>query len=732
MTRAVAVGPGATSYLVAVQVAGGVGVVALVAALLTVTPTWWAALGAVAFGVACLLMQVRPMILIWKGERLAIHADEGLLLVAFVLLPLPLVVLAAGAATIVGQVWKRKSPTKVVFNSAAQLLATWAGAFAFAAGLRAGLGPFVAALLVPFAVSSVNQVIVGILLAKLADERWPVAFRAPFLSSIAIATATGTALGVITLALLELHVAALVLVLPAWIILHRGMAWAYHRENELEGRRVLNGVARSLLGRSDEATIVEDVTGALRAVFAPVACGFLRTGASFPPERAGALAQPIRDAGGATLGELWVVFAPGGPAPTAREEEMLRLLASYLSLALVNARATASLERSERRMRDAFNAAADPILVVDRDLSVVFENEASRRFPGGSMLSAALAPASRAALAASLGDSSPQAPLEMIVQPPQGGRIVLEASTSTLVLPEGGSAFLVMTRDVTEERRLRAEAEAQRDALARAERLSALGTLVEGVAHEVNNPLMYLHTSLDFAKSDLDEAISALEAQGVTLPDVDLAATRDQLATARAGADRIAEITRALDLIVSAPAGGSRPRALDAMLREAEAEVRPRMPEGVRLELPSWPEGGAPLVPGGLQRVLVVLLTNAAEALHEGGSAVKVACLVEESHVTFSVEDDGPGIPAEVRSKLFTPFFTTKLDRTGIGLATAMSIVRGVGGSLDVVPREGRGARFDVRVPRGAPVAPVDGDGVKPVGMHAQGMSFSLGRRRPK
>ncbi|WP_239014643.1 sensor histidine kinase [Archangium violaceum] len=108
-------------------------------------------------------------------------------------------------------------------------------------------------------------------------------------------------------------------------------------------------------------------------------------------------------------------------------------------------------------------------------------------------------------------------------------------------------------------------------------------------------------------------------------------------------------------------------------------------------------------------QVLVNLIVNAAQALPARDGVVEVSTLSRSSEVLVRVRDNGVGMPAEVRDKLFQPFFTTKPvgEGTGLGLAVAYGIITGHGGRIEVESEPGRGSCFTVRLPVAAAEVPV-------------------------
>ncbi|HXE57353.1 MAG TPA: ATP-binding protein [Gemmatimonadales bacterium] len=247
----------------------------------------------------------------------------------------------------------------------------------------------------------------------------------------------------------------------------------------------------------------------------------------------------------------------------------------------------------------------------------------------------------------------------------------------------GGDEVAALAREFDRMAR-RIRADEQR--LVQAERLSAVGRFVSGIAHQVNNPLAaILHFSEQLlASPDLRpgdrEALETIQAQAVR----SRAIIRDLLAFVR----ERRETRTPIDL------RGLVTDAATTARREAAAS-------GARVSI-ELPEGLEPVRAdrGGLEQVLANLIVNGMEAAGAGGTVV-VRVDREADATVIAVEDDGPGIPPEVLPWLFEPFFTTKPHGTGLGLAAAFGIVRQHGGTITAENRaEGRGARFVVRLPR--------------------------------
>jgi signal transduction histidine kinase len=114
-------------------------------------------------------------------------------------------------------------------------------------------------------------------------------------------------------------------------------------------------------------------------------------------------------------------------------------------------------------------------------------------------------------------------------------------------------------------------------------------------------------------------------------------------------------------------------------------------------------DGVAPamLDEGQIRQSVLNLVRNAAEAVATGGGGhVWIRTRSDGDHVLIAVEDDGPGIPPELRDRLFDPFVSTKAGGTGLGLALTHQIIRDHGGTIEVTSRPPRGTSFTLVLPR--------------------------------
>jgi PAS domain S-box-containing protein len=263
------------------------------------------------------------------------------------------------------------------------------------------------------------------------------------------------------------------------------------------------------------------------------------------------------------------------------------------------------------------------------------------------------------------------------------------AFTSKLITFEGKEAVVTAIVDLTEPKRVEAELERQRQILHQNEKMSALGSLLAGVAHELNNPL-----SVVVGHAGLLEELA---------PD---AATRERALKIRTSADRCARIVRTFLAMARSKPRQRGPVQLNATieaaleivaygLRTADIEVVRQLAPDLP---PVWADGDQ------LHQVFANLFINAQQALQSstGPRQLRVTTGHDAASVWVEVADNGPGIPPEIASRIFDPFFTTKPQGvgTGVGLSVCHGVLAAHDGEISLKSAPGQGAVFVVRLPR--------------------------------
>ena len=231
-------------------------------------------------------------------------------------------------------------------------------------------------------------------------------------------------------------------------------------------------------------------------------------------------------------------------------------------------------------------------------------------------------------------------------------------------------------------------------AVARAEKLAAVGRLAAGVVHEINNPLATIAACA--------EALEARTDEGVYGAGDDADDLRDYLNLIRSEAFRCKSITNGL-LDFSRSRTGSRVSLNLTEAVRSSANLLTHQKRGSNVEILVEIKGDLPDVSadeGQIQQAIIALATNAIDAMPDGGR-LTLRAYARRQRVFLEIEDTGLGIPPENIAKIFEPFFTTKEvgKGTGLGLAVCYGIVTEHGGSLNVRSTLNIGSTFTISLP---------------------------------
>ena len=390
---------------------------------------------------------------------------------------------------------------------------------------------------------------------------------------------------------------------------------------------------------------------------------------------------------GVVVGTL-VIANPRDRAFPPEDMRLLSTVATHAAIVIANARFFQMVQHAKEQWETAFDALSEGIAVVDDHGCISRANRA---------LAAMLGAPVPAVIGCDLGEAligpSP-ALLELLAAARQGDRVqpvVLRSATlgrtirvnvARIPAPAHDQSVAVLVEDVTDQQALEAQ-------LIQSEKLAAVGQLVSGVAHELNNPL----TSI----AGLSEFL--LEQQELGTKD------RGHLRVIHEQADRAGRIVR--NLLTFARKGAGELAAVD--LNDVIQRTLLLMSYDVKLKDVTIEKHLAPLPPvlgdrHALQQVVINLLNNAAQAVSENPperARVIVLSTWVDDRVRMRVTDSGPGIADAVLPHLFTPFFTTKEpgQGTGLGLSITYSIVDAHGGRITVERPDEGGAAFLVDLP---------------------------------
>jgi len=238
--------------------------------------------------------------------------------------------------------------------------------------------------------------------------------------------------------------------------------------------------------------------------------------------------------------------------------------------------------------------------------------------------------------------------------------------------------------------------------LMQSEKLKSLGQLVAGVAHELNNPIGFVHANLQLLDEFIEKLVAA-QASGA-----DATQYRDAisklLARSREGTERVKKIVQDLRTFSRTDQADLQMAQLTDEIDSTLALMEPRFKGSIEVIRDYQPLPEVFCYPGQLNQVFLNLLMNACDVLEDGGTITIRAKPIEDG-VQIEFEDSGPGIPAEVRTRIFDPFFTTKEvgKGTGLGLSLSHGIIERHGGRIQIVSEPNQGAIFQIELPLIAP-----------------------------
>ena len=277
------------------------------------------------------------------------------------------------------------------------------------------------------------------------------------------------------------------------------------------------------------------------------------------------------------------------------------------------------------------------------------------------------------------------------------------------------AADVVVIRDVTERKRAEELLHMQQQQLLQTDKLTSLGALVAGVAHEVNNPNQVVALNSRFLSEGLPRLLSLVESGEEVDDSIRLAgvpygefgeAARTALSEIEESTKRIGHIVAELKRFVQGGADRKmEPTDVNEVVNTVVSLSRYHISRATRsftvdlgYEVPHVSAD-----PIGLEQVVLNLLQNAWQALEDPSHAIKVSTRHDEKArmVLIEVRDEGVGVPEEHLPRITDPFFTTRSESggTGLGLSVSDRIVRGFGGRLEFISRVGYGTTARVRLP---------------------------------
>ena len=393
-------------------------------------------------------------------------------------------------------------------------------------------------------------------------------------------------------------------------------------------------------------------------------------------------------------------------APLADGSGGLRALSTALDITEERA-AQRRLRASEASFRSLVEGSPDA-MVLHRFGRIIYVNvaaEALLRRPRqglvGAPVEAIAHPQDRAALAAQWAqaaeDSRPPPLQARLVR--ADGQVARTEVHALKAVFDGIPTTVTVARDLTERLEMQAN-------LCRADRLTSMGILAAGLAHEINNPLTYMLCNTEMVRDEMEALVDGIErGEGMTGPDLaeHLRSWLRCLDDVHEGQERVGglvEELRGFSRTDAALTAVDVSEVVEKALRVADRHLRER----ASVTVVRAPCPRVYINEGHLFQVILNLLVNAGQALPAGEAEdhrVTIAIDTFDGAARIRVTDTGPGMTPEVLDRIFDPFFTTKApgEGTGLGLSISFNLVQQAGGRLSVQSQPGAGACFEVGLP---------------------------------
>ena len=379
-----------------------------------------------------------------------------------------------------------------------------------------------------------------------------------------------------------------------------------------------------------------------------------------------------------------------GPADLA----LLEGLVSQASIALESARLIDMHDDGRRTWQEVVDAISPALCIVDRSGSIRRANRAFADLvnsPPATLIGRPWQAFAPPEWAGDLQRALDQQGVGREVELRTGERTY--AVTAVPISSTDSSAVVLLFDDQTERRRLQ-------DQLIQSEKMSAIGQLIAGIAHDLNNPLASVLGFADFL---------------IEVPNVP-PHIREPLTVIQEEAERASGIVRNLLGFARKQDNQRRPTALKPLLDATFVLLRNQlMAHRVEASIEVEPDLPMPDIdPNQIQQVFVNLINNAAQAIASSGRPGTISVRARRwlDGVAIDVIDDGPGMAESLATQVFEPFFTTKAEGegTGLGLSISQGIVKEHGGRIMLASEEGKGSTFTVQLPLStrAPAPPPD------------------------
>ena len=356
-----------------------------------------------------------------------------------------------------------------------------------------------------------------------------------------------------------------------------------------------------------------------------------------------------------------------------------------------------TLRQSEEKYKTLFESKLEGVVVMDETMKLLLANKAAAEMFGFDSVEELLEvnlfdyipPEERARVLKIITKDMFENNLQQVNEfrlMNKSGKEIWISAVGTLTEYQGKVAGLISFRDITERKRMEKELREAQEQLVRSEKLAAIGQLAGGVGHELRNPLAAIKNAVYYVKGKVAESELAQEKP------------------------RLMEFLNIMDeeinssnKIISDLLGFSRvgkPSVSPTGIEKIIEDTLPRITIPENIELTKKLDGELPEVeidPDQIQQVLANIITNAVQAMPEGGKLTIVA-REKDKFVEVEVADTGCGIPQESVNKIFDPLFTTRAKGIGLGLAVCKSIIDRHEGNITVKSKVGKGTTISIKL----------------------------------
>jgi PAS domain S-box-containing protein len=386
-----------------------------------------------------------------------------------------------------------------------------------------------------------------------------------------------------------------------------------------------------------------------------------------------------------------------------------------------------SLKKSEIKYRLLAETAREIILLFDADLHITYANNAWRGISGFSFteikdrdITTLIPEEQRALFHEKIFKLDNNEVIDDLLEFNfllENQRIItVEATFARLETEERGISYLMTARDITEKKKIEAQAKMQQEQMMQTDKMVSLGTLVAGVAHEINNPISSIMLNIKVfdkfwtavqpiidkhyeEKGYLDVGTMAYPVLRERMPQL--------LNFSHEGVERVKRIVGDLkDFSGQKPSDLREPVNLNVVVEKALGLISSLIKKATSDFQVEYCDN-LPIIHGNSQslgKVVINLVVNGCQALTDSSQGIRIRTgyLEESEEILLEVQDFGQGMKADVLERIKDPFFTTKRDRngTGLGLSISDTIIRNHGGWLNFSSEPNKGTTASVLLPR--------------------------------